>query len=82
MAPRKKGKAARTTHVPISDDELIGRLQDEAPEVLQATISEAAFDTAVQELLQNSSSEIQHFYCRKCGEYHVKTHPHSKHADR
>lgn len=75
MAQRGKRKA-RAARVPISDEELIGRLQDQAPDVLQATVSEADFDAVVEELLKESSPEIRHFYCRKCGEYHQKTHPH------
>lgn len=76
MARRKKAKGTRTGRVPLSDEELIGRLQHDAPEVLHATVSEAAFDAVVQGLLEESSSEIRHFYCRKCGGYHLKTHPH------
>jgi len=73
---RKKRKTAGTAQVPISDEELIGRLQDDAPDVLNAAISRAAFDAVLQGLLEESSSEIQHFFCHKCGEYHLKTHPH------
>jgi len=40
----KESQGTRTARVPISDEELIGRLQDDAPEVLKATVSEAAFD--------------------------------------
>jgi hypothetical protein len=78
MARRKKAGRGRPTRVPISDEELIARLQDDAPEVLRATITEAVFDTAVGRLLNEKplSDDVPHFYCRKCGEYHLKTHPH------
>ena len=78
MARKRKRKTAGTARVPISDEELIGRLQDDAPDVLDVTISDAAFDAAVQGLLAESSlsSKIRHFFCRRCGEYHLKTHPH------
>ncbi len=77
MARRKaKRRAAR---VPIPDEELIARLEENAPEVLEAAIPEALFDAAVEGLLKESPSAAArrpHFYCRKCGEYHLKTHPH------
>ena len=77
---RRKGKAKphRTARVPISDKELIARLEEKGPQVLNASLSEAAFDAAVEGLLKEplSSDKVQHFYCRKCGEYHLKTHPH------
>ncbi len=79
MARRKaKAKSRRTGHVPIPDKELIARLEKEAPEVLNAGLSEAAFDAVVEGLLNEPvlSDECPHFYCRKCREYHLKTHPH------
>jgi hypothetical protein len=79
MARRKaKAKSRRTGHVPIPDEELIARLEKEAPEVLNAGLSEAGFDAVVEGLLNKPalSDEFPHFYCRKCGEYHLKTHPH------
>jgi hypothetical protein len=74
---RAKAKSHRTARVPIPDEELIARLEEKAPEVLSAEISEAAFDAVVEELLRESPSlrDGPHFY-RKCREYHLKTHPH------
>jgi hypothetical protein len=75
---RKKRKAGRVAATLLTDEELIARLQDKAPEALDALLSEAAFDAAVEGLLKepSPSDESRHFYCRKCGEYHLKTHPH------
>jgi hypothetical protein len=77
---RKKRKAQQfaATRARVSDEEVIARLQEDAPEVLAASIPEAIFDATVGELLKESplSGETPHFYCRKCGEYHLKTHPH------
>jgi hypothetical protein len=75
---KKKRKARSPTRVPVSDEELVKRLEEKAPEVLTAAIPAAVFDAAVEGLLKESplSGEISHFYCRKCGEYHLKTHPH------
>jgi len=77
MARKKKARRFTTDRVRVSDEELIARLEEHAPEVLNATIPEAVFDAALEGLLKESpSDEIPHFYCRKCGEYHLKTHPH------
>jgi hypothetical protein len=79
MARRKaKAKSRRTGHVPIPDEELIARLEKQAPEVLNALVSELTFGTVVEGLLNEapSSEEAPHFYCRKCGAYHLKTDPH------
>lgn len=77
---RKRRKAGRvaTTRARVSDDELLARLEEKAPELLSARMPEAVFDAAITGLLQESRSdeEAPHFYCRKCGEYHLKTHPH------
>jgi len=53
-------------------------LQQDAPDLLIARVSEADFDAVVEGILKEPpfSGENPHFYCRKCGEYHVKTHPH------
>ena len=75
-----QGKATRkrTGRVPLSDEELIQRLEDEAPEALDAMISDPKFNAAVEGLLKESPSarDRPHFYCRKCGEYHLKNHSH------
>jgi hypothetical protein len=77
MPRSKKATRAATTRVPLPDEELIVRLQEDAPEVLTASIPEAVFDATVKELLNESpTDEVPHFYCRKCGEYHLKTHLH------
>jgi hypothetical protein len=53
-------------------------LHEDAPEALSAAIPEALFDAAIEGLLKEPplSDEVPHFYRRKCGEYHLKTHPH------
>jgi hypothetical protein len=77
MARKKRKARSPTTRVPIPDEELIARLQEDAPEVLAAMIPEAVFDATIRELLKESpADEVPHFYCRKCGEYHLKTHAH------
>jgi hypothetical protein len=79
---RKKKKAGgdAAVRVPVSDEELIKRLQDtpEGREVLGASMPEAIFDAVVEALLKEFPlpNELPHFYCRKCGEYHLKTHLH------
>lgn len=71
---RRPGTIASTR---ITDEELIQRLQDEHPHILDAKVSEADFDKVVKQLLNTQpSDENPHFYCRRCGEYHLKTHPH------
>lgn len=67
--------AARTT-----DEELIAKLEEQAPRVLTARIAETTFDAAVEGLLSEPplSDDVPHFYCRRRGEYHLKTHPHYK----
>jgi hypothetical protein len=57
---------------------LIARLQGEEHPVLNASVSHADFEAVLDNLLTQSSDgdENPHFYCRKCGEYHLKTHPH------
>jgi hypothetical protein len=75
---RKQTKIGRVAATPLPDEELIGRLEEKAPEVLTARLSEAVFDAAVEGLLKEPSlsDDVPHFYCRRCGEYHLKTHPH------
>jgi hypothetical protein len=65
---QKKRKARGIVAARISDEELIMRLEDEAPEPLRATISEDTFDAALEGLLKESrlSGEVPHFYCRRC----------------
>lgn len=78
MARKKKeARPVASTPLRVPNEELIARLQEDVPEVLAAKIPEAVFDATVAELLTESpTDEIPHFYCRKCGEYHLKTHPH------
>ena len=76
---RKNGKRRQvaTTRLRVSDEELIARLEEHAPEVLSGKMPEAVFDATVAELLKESpSEEVPHFYCGKCGEYHLKSHSH------
>lgn len=81
MARKKKKRTVAAARV--SDEELIARLRKEAPEALTAQIPEAVFDAAVEGLLKESPSahDGPHFYCRRCGEYHLKTHPHHRNAE-
>jgi hypothetical protein len=81
MARKKRKARNTTTHPRVSDEELIARLEEDAPEVLAAKMPEAVFDATVAELLKESpSNDVPHFYCRKCAEYHLKTHPHYQRA--
>lgn len=74
---RKKRRAGTIASTRIADEELIERLQEKAPDVLNARVSEADFDAVVEGILKEPPySENPHFYCRKCGQYHSKTHPH------
>jgi hypothetical protein len=76
---KRKARSVSAARVPISDEELIARLEESAPEVLNAQLPEAVFGATIRELLKESpSADIPHFYCRKCGEYHLKTHSHYK----
>ena len=53
------------------------RLQDEHPHILSATVGHAEFEGVLGKLTQQLPDEKpHHFYCRPCGEYHLKTHPH------
>ncbi len=80
---RKKRRARTIASTRITDEELIRRLQDYAPGVLTARVVEADFDAVVEGILKESpfSGENPHFYCRKCREYHLKTHPHRTRVD-
>jgi hypothetical protein len=75
---RKKRTARTIASTRITDEELIRRLREEAPDVLTARVSEADFDAVVEGILKEPpySGENPHFYCRPCAEYHPKTHPH------
>jgi hypothetical protein len=75
---KRKARIVTTDRARLFDEEIIVRLQKDAPEVLNAEMSEAVFDAAVEGLLKEFPlpKELPHFYCRKCGEYHLKTHPH------
>jgi hypothetical protein len=71
---RRPGTIASTR---ITDEELIQRLQDEHPHILNATVEHAEFEGVLGKLTQLLPDEKpHHFYCRPCGEYHLKTHPH------
>ncbi len=74
MAGKKKRRIS-PAHLP--DEELIERVKKIAPEVLETRVPVEAFDRVVHNLAtQPPSDERPHFYCRPCGEYHEKTHPH------
>ncbi len=75
MAKKRRARRGATTYA--TDEKLIAYLEKNAPEMLQSKVSEAKFGTCVKALLEQlPTDEIQHFYCRPCGEYHPKTHPH------
>jgi hypothetical protein len=75
MAKKRRARRGATTY--STDEELIAYLAEHAPEVLQSKVSESAFGSSVDAILkQPLTDEIQHFYCRPCGEYHLKTHRH------
>jgi len=75
MAKKRSARRGATTYV--TDEKLIAYLAEHEPEVLQSKVSEAAFANSVDSILkQPLTDEIQQFYCRPCGEYHLKTHPH------
>jgi hypothetical protein len=77
MARKEKNPRDPAARVRVSDEKVIARLEENAPEVLTATMPEALFDAAVEGLVKElPSEEVPHFYCRKCGEYHLKTHAH------
>ena len=48
------------------DEEPVARLQEDAPEVLAATMPEGAFDVTAKE---PPTDGVPHFYRRECGEY-------------
>ncbi|HKV55763.1 MAG TPA: hypothetical protein VJN94_14105 [Candidatus Binataceae bacterium] len=75
MARKKK----EPRHSRVSDEELIAKLEDEAEHILTVTMPEELFHSVIKGLLNDKplSDEVPHFYCRKCGEYHLKTHPHN-----
>jgi hypothetical protein len=54
VARKGKSRAGRTARVPISDEELIGRLKEDTPEALSGTLSESRFNFAVEGLLKES----------------------------
>jgi hypothetical protein len=79
MAKKRRARRGATTYA--TDEKLIAYVKEHAPDVLQSKVFEEQFGAAIDAILkQPLSQEIQHFYCRKCGEYHLKTHPHR--ADR
>lgn len=74
---RKKRGARRGATTYATDEELIAYLAEHAPEVLQSKVSDTKFRASVDAILkQPLTDEIQHFYCRRCRKYHLKTHPH------
>jgi hypothetical protein len=74
---RKKRRARRGATTHATDEELIANLAELAPELLESKVSEAEFGDVVEEILKKPPTvEIRHFYCRRCREYHLKTHAH------
>jgi hypothetical protein len=77
---REKREARRVAAARVSDEELIAWLEEEAPQALTVQIPEAVFDPAVEGCFKESPSPRggPRFYWGKCGEYHLKTHPHHR----
>jgi hypothetical protein len=74
---RKNQRTRTIASTRITDEEFIKRLQDEHPHILSATVGHAEFDATLGTLMQQlPDDKPRHFYCRPCGEYHLKTHPH------
>jgi hypothetical protein len=74
---RKKRRTRTIASTRITDEELIARLQEKEHPLLNASVAEADFEAVLDNLLtQSPDEENQHFYCRPCGEYHLKTHTH------
>jgi hypothetical protein len=76
MARKKRRIGRAATRARVSDEELIERLKEKTPEVLSAQVPEAVFNAVITGLLQESTDEVPHFYCRRCGKYHLRTHVH------
>jgi hypothetical protein len=70
---RRPGTIASTR---ITDDELTGNIEEIAPELFDTVIKVDDFIHVIDRLLGQEMPEPMHFYCRPCGEYHLKTHPH------
>jgi hypothetical protein len=77
MARKKKRRLGTTL---VSDEKLIENVERDAPDLLATRITEEAFGTVVDWLLVESSQlgKPAEFYCRKCREYHPKSHPHCR----
>jgi hypothetical protein len=74
---QKKRRARRGATTYSTDEELITYLEKFAPELLKTNVSQAVFDAVAIRLMNTPpTDEIRHFYCRPCGEYHLRTHPH------
>jgi hypothetical protein len=74
---QKTRRARRGATTYASDEKLIAYLAKHSPEILQSTLSEREFADVVDCILALPlTDQIRHFYCRPCGEYHLKTHPH------
>ena len=74
MARKKRSRIASSTRT--TDEKLIEKVQEIAPELLTTVVSDDALGRVVDRLLEEESPEPIHFYCRKCGQYHLKTHSH------
>ncbi len=74
---RKKRRAREGATTYASDKGLIANLEKNGREVLQSRVSEADFERSLDAILsQLPPDEIRYFYCRPCGEYHLRTHRH------
>jgi hypothetical protein len=75
MAKTRRARRGTTTYA--TDEKLIAYLAEHAPDTLKTKVAESLFDASVEAVLKvPPTAEIRHFYCRPCGEYHLKTHPH------
>ena len=78
MAGRKKQRSRIASSTRITDEELIERICEKAPELLTTTVLEAELEGLVNQLLKEDTPEQQDFYCRRYREYHLKSHPQFK----
>jgi hypothetical protein len=75
MAKTRRDRRGATTYA--TDEKLIAHLAEHRPGVVKLKVPEEGFGATLDAILaQPLTDEIQHFYCRPCGEYHLKTHPH------
>jgi hypothetical protein len=75
---RKKRRPRTIASTRITNEELVARLQDKGFVPVDMSVSEADFDATLENLMSElpDRDDRPHFYCRKCGQYHLKSHQH------